>query len=366
MSLSSPPPIAEGEVSAYRVPTEAPEADGTLEWNATTLVLVELKAGGVLGTGYTYADSATAHLIHDKLIPLISGADPTRIAELSSQMLASLRNLSQTGISAMAVSAVDNALWDLKAKLLHSSVANLLGAARPSIPVYASGGFTSSSIEQLRILAKQWREQRYAMVKIKIGRHPEHDLMRVRAMRDALGEDIQLFVDANGAYTRKQALYLAEAFATDGVTWFEEPVRSTDLDGLHLLRMRGPAGMNISAGEYGYDAVYFRRMLESQAVDILQADATRCRGISGFMQADALGHAFDVPLSSHCAPALHVAACCASRAACHLEYFHDHVLIEQMLFDGVPKVEAGVIAPRWDAPGFGLEFKTADARPFAL
>src|SRR3954453_9724045 len=127
--------------------------------------------------------------------------------------------------------------------------------------------------------------------------------------RRAIG-DCQLFVDANGAYTRKQALAEAAAFGEHGVSWFEEPVSSDDLDGLRLLRDRGPAGMAIAAGEYGHDAAYFRRTLEACAVDVLQADATRCGGITGFMQAVALCEAYGVPLSSHCAPSLHLPLMC--------------------------------------------------------
>src|SRR5581483_3886374 len=126
-------------------------------------------------------------------------------------------------------------------------------------------------------------------VKMKIGRDPANDPRRVAEAREAIGPDTQLFVDANGAYSRKEALALAHLFARDaGVTWFEEPVSSDDLEGLHLMREHAPAGMEIAAGEYGYDLWYFRRMLEAEAVDVLQADATRCAGITGFLRVGAL------------------------------------------------------------------------------
>src|SRR3569623_2880405 len=123
---------------------------------------------------------------------------------------------------------------------------------------------------------------------MKIGSAPEQDLERVRAARQAIGPGPELFVDANGAYTRKQALAFAQAFREQGVSWFEEPVSSDDLEGLRLLRAQGPPGMAISAGEYGYALPYFRRMLPAQAVDVLQADATRCAGITGFLGVAAL------------------------------------------------------------------------------
>jgi L-alanine-DL-glutamate epimerase-like enolase superfamily enzyme len=188
---------------------------------------------------------------------------------------------------------------------------------------------------------------------MKIGRDPAADVDRVAAARDAIGPKVQLFVDANGAYARKQALAQAERFAPLGVAWFEEPVPSDDLAGLRLLRDRGPAGMAIAAGEYGYDPPYFRRMLEAGAVDVLQADATRCGGPTGFLRAAALCDAFDVPLSAHCGPQLHAHLCCAAGRAVHVEYFHDHARIEALLLDGAIRPEGGRLRPDPSRPGVG-------------
>jgi L-alanine-DL-glutamate epimerase-like enolase superfamily enzyme len=199
---------------------------------------------------------------------------------------------------------------------------------------------------------------------MKIGRDAAADRERVRAVRSEIG-DAQLFVDANGAYSRKQALLQAYEFAEANVSWFEEPVSSDDLEGLHLLRNRAPVGMEIAAGEYGYDAGYFRRMLDSQAVDVLQADATRCGGITGFLQVASLCHAHHMPLSAHTAPTIHTPVCCAAIPVRHLEYFHDHVRIEQMFFDGIPELLHGELRPNLSRPGLGIELKRADAERFA-
>jgi L-alanine-DL-glutamate epimerase-like enolase superfamily enzyme len=352
--------------SAYTIPTDAPESDGTIAWDSTTLVLVHIDAGGKTGIGYSYADSATAKLIADKLAPLMAGKNALAINARWQEMVVAIRNLGRPGICSMAIAAVDNALWDLKAKLLDLPLAALLGPARPAIPVYGSGGFTSYSIDRLRQQLHDWTQSGMHYVKMKIGREPEYDLQRVQAARDAIGNIPELFVDANGAYTRKQALQFAQHFAELGVTWFEEPVSSDDLAGLHLMRDRGPPGMAISAGEYGYDLPYFRRMLDAQAVDVLQADATRCGGITGFLGAAALCEAFNVPLSSHCAPTLHTPLCCAARPAIHLEYFHDHARIEQMLFDGAPIPDNGKLAPDMSRPGLGIDFKEKDAECYRI
>jgi L-alanine-DL-glutamate epimerase-like enolase superfamily enzyme len=265
----------------------------------------------------------------------------------------------------MAISAVDVALWDLKARLLDLPLLTLLGSIRDQVAVYGSGGFTSYSIEQLQDQLAGWVHDGITRVKMKIGREPGHDLERVCAARQAIGSNAELFVDANGAYTRKLALTMAEQFAAYNVRWFEEPVSSDDLEGLRLLRDRAPAGMDIAAGEYGYDLFYFRRMLEAGAVDVLQADATRCGGYTGFLLVAALCQARSLLLSAHTAPSLHAHVCCTSIPVCHVEYFHDHVRIEQMLFDGALKPVRGALEPDLSLPGIGLAFKSADARRYA-
>lgn len=361
----NPVPIERIAVSVYTIPTDEAESDGTFEWNATTLVLVRIGAGGHSGIGYTYADSATACVVRDTIAPLLEGRDALQISGRWKEMAAAVRNLGRPGIASMAIAGVDTALWDLKGKLYDTPLATLLGMTRECVPVYGSGGFTSYSIDRLQQQLATWTSEGLTRVKMKVGRDPQHDVERVHAASQAIGTGTELFVDANGAYARKQALQFAEDYADAGVTWFEEPVSSDDLAGLHLLRSRGPAGMAISAGEYGYDLPYFRRMLEAQAVDVLQADATRCGGITGFLGAAALCEAHGVPLSSHCGPALHVALCCHARPALHLEYFHDHARIERMLFDGAPLPRGGAVSPDLSRPGLGIEFRDADARLYA-
>jgi L-alanine-DL-glutamate epimerase-like enolase superfamily enzyme len=353
------------EVSTYRVPTDLPESDGTLAWNSTTFVLVQAGSGGFTGLGYTYADTATAALIHDLLARTVEGCDAMGIPACWNAMAARTRNLGRAGIASMAISAVDSALWDLKARLLNVTLVTLLGAVRESVPLYGSGGFTSYSEKQLQEQLSGWIEQGIPRVKMKIGRDPAADEARVRAARNAIGSEVELFVDANGAYSRKQALEQAEKFAEVDVRWFEEPVSSDDLEGLELLRDRAPAVMEIAAGEYGYELDYFRRMLEARAVDVLQADATRCGGISGFLQVAHLCEAYHLPLSAHTAPALHTHLCCAATPLRHLEYFHDHVRIEKMFFDGLPNLVNGSLQPDLSRPGLGLELKNADMKRFA-
>jgi L-alanine-DL-glutamate epimerase-like enolase superfamily enzyme len=359
------PAIEAVDVATYAIPTDALESDGTFVWDRTTLVVVEISAGGVRGLGYTYAAAATAAIVRETLAKLVLGADVFAIPAMNARMLEAIRNLGRPGIVATAISAVDSALWDAKARLLQLPLAALLGMARSGVPVYGSGGFTSYTTGRLQEQLGGWAAEGMQLVKMKVGRDAGADPARVHAARAAIGDRAQLFVDANGAYTRKQALALALRFADDDVRWFEEPVSSDDLDGLRLIRDRAPAGMDIAAGEYGFDPFYFRRMLDAGAVDVLQADATRCGGVSGFLAAHALCDARGLPLSAHCAPALHVHLGCALPRVCHIEYFHDHQRIERMLFDGVTVPRDGLLAPDLGRPGFGLDLKRADAQRFA-
>lgn len=347
------------------MPTDSPESDGTLEWDHTTLVVVTTKAGGWTGLGYTYANVATADLIRDTLVPVVVGKDAMQIASCWSAMRDVIRNLGRPGICSMAIAAVDSALWDLKAKLLGISLASLLGAAQTSVEAYGSGGFTSYSIERLQKQLRGWVEQGLMAVKMKIGRNPGEDLARVKAARQAIGHETSLYVDANGAYSRKQALHFAQRFEEFGVTWFEEPVSSDDLDGLRFIRDRAPARVDIAAGEYGYDLPYFKRMLDAGAVDVQQADASRCAGVSEFLRVGALCEAANIPMSAHTAPSLHLHACCALSRVRNIEYFHDHARIEQMFFDGAAHPASGRLHPDLSRPGMGLEFKRADAARYA-
>lgn len=360
------PRIVGVRVSAFTISTATPESDGTLEWNATTLVMVEINGGGKAGIGFSYADTATAKLIHDTLADIVIGRSTLDVGDCWNAMVAAIRNLGRSGICSMAIAAVDNALWDLKARILGLPLVSLLGPVRTAVPIYGSGGFTSYSVAELQEQLAGWTSNGITRVKMKIGREPDKDVTRVIAARKAIGENTELFVDANGAYSRKQALTMALSFAESGVSWFEEPVPSDDLEGLRLVRDRAPPEMDISAGEYGYESGYFRRMLQAGAIDVLQADATRCAGITGFMQAAALCQGFNLPLSSHCAPSIHIHPCCAATPVCHLEYFYDHVRIEKMLFDGVIEPEDGLLTPDLTRPGLGLEFKRTDAARYAV
>jgi L-alanine-DL-glutamate epimerase-like enolase superfamily enzyme len=363
VSISTGPEVRELRAAAYTIPCDSSESDGTLEWDATTMVVVEAVAAEVEGIGWTYAPAGVAKLVEQLLVPAIEGASAFDIGGAHEAMRAALRNAGQPGAGAMALSAVDVALWDLKAKLLGVSLATLLGPVRHEVPVYGSGGFCSYTREQLASQLEGWVAAGIPRVKMKIGRDPGADLDRVRTARGAIGAETGLYVDANGAFGPKQALRFAERYADLDVSWFEEPVSSLDLDGLRLVRDRGPAGMEIAAGEYAWAPGDFEALAGS--VDCLQADATRCGGITGFMTAAAIASAHELDLSGHTAPTIHAHALTAVPRARHLEWFHDHVRIERMLFDGALEPENGSLRPDPSRPGLGVELRRVDAEAFA-
>jgi L-alanine-DL-glutamate epimerase-like enolase superfamily enzyme len=351
MAVSTRTTVERLVAAVHTFPTDAPESDGTLEWDSTTIVVVEAHADGVAGLGYTYCDSAAAELVRGKLAEAVVGRDPLAVGEAHEVMGRALRNVGRPGLAWCALSAADLALWDLKARLLELPLATLVDRVRDEVPVYGSGGFCTYGPEQVAEQLAGWVEQGIPRVKMKVGR--EGDAERVDAAREAIGRDAELYVDANGAYRRKEALAWAERFAFEwGVTWFEEPVPSSDVDGLRLLRDRGPAGMDVAAGEYAYVPRDLVNLLG--AVDCLQADVTRCGGITGFLRAGSLAAAHNLDLSAHCAPAASLHACLAVPRFRHLEWFHDHVRIEPELFEGVPEPDGGVIRPDLSKPGNGL------------
>ncbi|MEV7816863.1 enolase C-terminal domain-like protein [Streptomyces flaveolus] len=368
--MSDQPAVEAVDTAVYTVPTDTPEADGTLAWDKTTLVLVTASAGTTTGLGYTYAPAATAHVVRELLAGTVTGLSAYDVPRANERMCRAVRNAGLPGVAAQAVAAVDIALWDLKARLLGLPLVRLLGAARDDVPVYGSGGFTTYDTDRQERQLRGWtEEQGIPRVKIKIGEswgaRETRDLERVARARATIGDTAELYVDANGGYRAGQAVRLAGPLAEEGVTWFEEPVSSDHLTALADIRGRVP--IDVTAGEYGYTLPYFQHMLDAQAVDCLQADVTRCGGITVWLRAAALAHARGLDVSGHCAPHAHAHAAAAVPNLRHLEWFHDHVRIERLLFDGVLDPGGGSVTPGADgAPGLGLTLMEERAAPYRV
>ncbi len=365
---SADAPITDVRAMAYEIPTDLPESDGTLAWDSTVLVVTEVDAGGQTGLGYTYAHQSAVPLIATKLRSAVEGHNAFDVAAAAAEMTRQTRNLGVTGLVAMAISAVDVALWDLKARLLDVPLVVAIDAVHQTTPIYGSGGFTSYDDKHLAAQLADWAAAGIPRVKMKVGRDPAHDAHRAGVAREAIGPHVELYVDANGAFGPRDAIEWSRRYRDEfEVRWFEEPVSSDDLDGLRLVREQAPGGIDIAAGEYGWNPWYFEAMLSAHAVDCLQADVTRCLGVTGFLAVARLCDAHQVDLSAHCAPQISAQVGTAARRLRHLEYFHDHVRIEAMLFDGGLEPEpGGLLRPDRSRVGHGLTFKRCDAERFRV
>ncbi len=357
--------VDEVQAAAYAIPTAGPEADGTLSWSSTTVVVVTARCGDVVGTGWTYSHRAAASVVNDLFAGVVQGRDPMGVPACHAAMRIAARNALVPGLAGMALSAVDVALWELKARLVGVPLADLFGRARTAVPVYGSGGFTTFSDTELRErLSELVHDQGVTAVKIKIaegwGHNERRDLHRIEVAREAVGTAPALMVDANGGYQVKQAARVARDAAQFGVDWFEEPVSSDHLEDLALLR--GIIEPEVTAGEYGTDPTYFRRMCEAGAVDCLQIDATRAGGYTGFLAGAAVADSFGLQVSAHCAPTLHAPVCAAVPNLRHVEWFADHWRCDRMLFDGSGSVRDGFLELD-DRPGHGVTLR-ADAHRY--
>ncbi|GAB3458548.1 enolase C-terminal domain-like protein [Streptomonospora sediminis] len=367
--VSSDPAVTGVRAAAYTVPTDRPSADGTLTWDATTIVVVRAAGGGEEGIGWTYGPPACAAVVRDQLADTVSGRPVLDVPAALEAMVRAVRNAGRPGAVGYAVSAVETALWDLKARVLGLPLYRLLGAMRSSVPLYGSGGLTSYTDGDLRRQLGGWvHEDGFTRVKIKVGEsrgtRERRDLERVGLAREVVGDGAELFVDANGAYTAKQAARMARGFDACGVGWLEEPVSSDDLGGLR--QVRESAAMDVTAGEYGCTVAYFQQMCAAGAVDCLQVDITRCGGVLEFLRACAVAAAHGLDNSAHCAPYLHRHAAAATPRLRHVEWFHDHVRIERRLFDGTDAPQQGELPLDADRPGHGVELREADAEPYRV
>ena len=358
----STPTIEHIEVDVYRFDTPEPEADGTLRWDATTAVAVHANSGGATGLGWTYSSPSAAAVICEELAGVIFGRDPFDIRGAWEAMHRHCRNFGTRGLVMQALSAVDIALWDLKARLCDQPLTLLLGQAQSAVPIYGSGGFTTLDEAQLGEQVSAWRDVGCTSMKVKIGQdwgaNMTRDLSRVKQLRDLAGDDAELMVDANGGYSVAQARRAGAALDDLGVVWFEEPVSSDDLEGLRVVR--DAVRCDVAAGEYVSD-VYDARHL-APVVDCLQLDATRCGGYTGWLAGAAIAASHNLQVSAHCAPALHatVAACITNLR--HIEYFIDHTRLEPKLLDGLPGAVDGTLTPNTTEPGHGMTIAATAAQ----
>ncbi len=313
--------------------------------------------GGFEGLGVGQASPGVREVISNALRPLLIDADPMDIRQLWDDMFWLSRQFGSGGIGALAISAVDIGLWDLKAKALGLPLYKLIGAVRDSVPVYGSGGGTHLTKDELVAEAAGYVERGIPRVKIKVGkdfgRAEKEDIERVTAVRDAVGYDVALYVDANSAYHPKQAIYLAKEFEQSQVGWFEEPVLTEDVEG--LARIVGATSIQIATGEQEYSVHGFRGLLSAAAVDIVQPDVFRVGGVTAWLRIAELAETFNRPVAPHLAPLVHLHLACTIPNLKSLEYRDIDMEADRGWYHDVPQLNGGTWSPFPDRLGLGLE-----------
>lgn len=357
--------ITHAESQLLRLPLNRPilpmAGDDRGRLDQVFLLVVHLDTdAGHRGLGFAYAllggGRALKVIADDDLIPLVVGEDPLDHERLFSKVQRRLVGIGRRGLVAHAYSAFDLALWDLKGKVAGLPLYKLLGGARESASVYTSdAGWLWMSPDEIVTAARTYLEQGVMGIKVKVGStDPETDAERLTHVREALGEDIWLAVDANQRYDYATALSMGHFFEEEiGVDWFEEPISCEDLDGHRRLKDRLEVPLALGETLFGLDE--FRRYLDAGAADILQPDVTRVGGLTPWLKVAALAELHHRPLAPHLMPevAVHL-ACGLSNVATveHLPWFFP-------VFVEVPPIVKGRLVPL-KRPGLGLELD-ADA-----
>lgn len=304
----------------YRVPLAEPVSDAKVTTgrqrplgDVDVVIAAVTTADGLEGIGFSYSKRAggPALFAHAKqLAPLLIGEDALDTGRIWQKLLWAAASIGRQGVAVQSIAAFDIALHDRKAKLAGLSVAKLIGSHRDSVRCYdTTVGFLSSEIGAVIAASERSLARGMGGIKLKVGGEPREDVARVRALRKALGDDVAIMVDANQAWDRAQAKRVGRRLEEFDLTWIEEPVDAHDVAGHAALR--AALDTPIATGEMLSSATDLRRLLDADAVDILQPDAVRIGGITPYRRISQLADELNVTVAPHFATQLHVhlAAC---------------------------------------------------------
>ena len=351
--------IGKTEVWLVSLPVGSGFADSTRTVGTVGFTIVRITTDqGLDGIGMTYHEvggSAVRRLILDDIAPKITGRDPLETEVIWTELFHYLRGVGRKGLAFGAISAVDTALWDLKGKILGLPLYRLLGSDRSRIPVYTSGGWTSFNDEELLAEVAQMLSEGYSAIKIKVGvdsgRNPRRDLERVRKVRDAVGPDIDILLDANNVWDAATAVQFANSVRECHILFLEEPVPADDIPG--LARFKRGTDIPLATGEHEYTKYGVRDLVLAEAVDIVQVDGARAGGYTEMLKILALTQAWNLKFAPHAMEHLHIHLVSAAPNALFLERLRLFEPITAAVFPTSPKPGNGYMQIP-DLPGLGL------------
>lgn len=307
-------------------------------------------------------------IIERALKPILLNQDPLCIEKLWDDMFWRVRGYGRKGVAFCAISAVDIALWDLKAKLFGVPLYRLLGPYTDRVPIYGSGGWTSFSEEELVREQTGYVERGIPRVKMKVakdfGKSEAEDIRRLKAVRKAVGDEVEIYVDANNGYYAKQAIGMAKHLADYDVKWFEEPVLADDIAGLAAIARA--ISIPVATGEHEYTRYGFKELIAQGGADIVQPDVGRVGGISEWMKVAHLAQAFNLPIAPHAVQLVHLHVACCIPNLKVVEYLGTVEEGDKLWYTEFPEPRDGYWSPYPDRPGLGLELSPEAIRKYAV
>ena len=323
----------------------------------------------VTGLGVGIAHPGVRVTIDKTLKSLLIGEDPFAIERLWERMFWRVRSYGRKGIAFCAISAVDIALWDLKAKALGLPLYRLLGPYQERVPIYGSGGWTHFDERELVEEQTGYIERLgVRAVKMKVakdfGRSEREDVRRLAAVRQAVGDEVEVLIDANNGYYAKQAIGMAKRFEDYNVGWFEEPVLADDIQG--LAEIARAISIPVATGEHEYLKYGFKDLIARGGADIVQPDVGRVGGVTEWMKVAHLAHAFNLPVAPHAFQLVHLHLACATPNLRIVEYLGVSEEGDRVWYTEFPRPKDGWWAPYPDRPGLGLELDPKAVEQYAV
>jgi L-alanine-DL-glutamate epimerase-like enolase superfamily enzyme len=340
------------------VPGNLSDATRKVETIGYTIVRI-VTEGGVEGFGVTYNEvggEATKSLIVHSMAQKLIGRDPFETEVIWQELFQFLRGVGRKGLMLCALSAVDIAIWDLKGKLIGLPLYKLFGGCKTRIPVYASGGWTSYEDDLLVSDMKRMVADGYNMLKFKVGveggANPARDVKRVEKVRNAVGENIGLMLDANNCWDAATAVQFANSVREFNIMFLEEPVPADDIVG--LTRYKRCTDIPLATGEHEYTKFGARELVRNEAADIVQMDATRAGGFTEMLKVAAITEAWNLLLAPHAMDNIHIHLVSAASNAPFLERLVMFDEITSRVYKNAPVPKNGIMEIP-DLPGLGLE-----------